>query len=169
MDIRDNRSFLFKNTADAWHGVRALTCPANSYRRLFNVVFETPDKRRGGVRLADAIDCDFVGMHPGSAINHVLTRAAAELERPLRLRIQVTGYDALCLMVSAGLGVGVMPRGSAQLYRGALPVRVVPLRETWAQRRLSLCVRSGESLSSVARLLVDHLRGPAPEHEEAVA
>jgi len=126
-------------------------------------------KRRGGVRLADAIDCDFVGMHPGSAINHVLTRAAAELERPLRLRIQVTGYDALCLMVSAGLGVGVMPRGSAQLYRGALPVRVVPLRETWAQRRLSLCVRSGESLSSVARLLVDHLRGPAPEHEEAVA
>jgi hypothetical protein len=50
MDIRDNRSFLFKNTADAWHGVRALTCPASSYRRLFNVVFETPDKRRGGVR-----------------------------------------------------------------------------------------------------------------------
>ncbi len=127
-------------------------------------------QRRGGVRLADAIDCDFVGMHPGSAINHVLMRAAAELERPLRLRIQVTGYDALCLMVSAGLGVGVMPGGSAQLYRGALPVRVVPLREAWAQRRLSLCVRSGESLSSVARLLVDHLRGSAAaEPEEATA
>lgn len=125
-------------------------------------------RRRGGVRLADAIDCDFVGMHPGSAINHVLMRAAAELEHPLRLRIQVTGYDALCLMVSAGLGVGVMPGGSAQLYRGALPVRVVPLREAWAQRRLSLCVRSGESLSSVARLLVDHLRGSAAaEPEEA--
>ncbi len=119
-------------------------------------------RRRSGVRLADALDCDFVGMHPGSAINHVLTRAAAELERPLRLRIQVTGYDALCLMVSAGLGVGVMPRGSAQLYRGALGVRIVTLNETWAERRLSLCVRAGESPSSVARLLVDHLRAQAP-------
>ena len=118
--------------------------------------------RRRSVRLADALHCDFIGMHPGSAINHVLTRAAAELERPLRLRIQVTGYDALCLMVSAGLGVGVMPRGSAQLYRGALAVRIVTLNETWAERRLSLCVRAGESPSSVARLLVDHLRAQAP-------
>ncbi len=54
-----------------------------------------------------------------------------------------------------------MPRGSAQLYRGALAVRIVTLNETWAERRLSLCVRAGESPSSVARLLVDHLRAQA--------
>jgi DNA-binding transcriptional LysR family regulator len=39
---------------------------------------------------------------------------------PLKLRIQVTSYDALCLMVAAGLGMGVMPRGSAALYKGTL-------------------------------------------------
>ena len=38
-EIRDNHSFLFKNTPDAWHGVRALTCPPEKYRRLFNVIF----------------------------------------------------------------------------------------------------------------------------------
>ncbi|WP_313082266.1 LysR family transcriptional regulator, partial [Pulveribacter sp.] len=58
--------------------------------------------RRRSVRLAEALPWDFVGMHPGSAINHQLTRAAAELEAPLKLRMQVTSYDALCLMVSAG-------------------------------------------------------------------
>ena len=117
--------------------------------------------RRKAVRLTDALAFDFVGMHPGSAINNQLTRAAAEAQLPLKLRIQVTGYDALCLMVAAGLGVGVMPRGSAALYSGSLAVRTVTLAEPWAQRRLVLCVRSYESLSSVSRLLVDHLRASA--------
>ena len=114
--------------------------------------------RRKSVRLIDALPFDFVGAHPNSAINNQLTRAAAEAGLPLRLRIQVTSYDALCLMVNAGLGVGVMPRGSAALYQGTLAIRTVTLNESWAQRRLALCVRSEESLSTVARLLVEHLR-----------
>ncbi|MNV85500.1 LysR substrate binding domain protein [compost metagenome] len=65
-------------------------------------------------------------------------------------------------MVNAGLGVGVMPRGSAALYQGQLAVRTVTLDEPWAQRQLALCVRSEESLSSVARLLVDHLGDVSP-------
>ena len=47
-DIRDNHSFLFKNTPDAWHGVRTLTSPEGSYRRLFNVIFQTPDAGENG-------------------------------------------------------------------------------------------------------------------------
>ena len=43
--IVDNRSSLFKNTPQAWHGVSALTCPAGSYRRLFNIIFEVPANR----------------------------------------------------------------------------------------------------------------------------
>ncbi|MFY3384840.1 LysR family transcriptional regulator [Paracidovorax sp. MALMAid1276] len=114
--------------------------------------------RRKSVPLTDALPYDFVGAHPGSAINKQLIRAAAATGLPLRLRIQVTSYDALCLMVNAGLGVGVLPRGSARLYQGTLNLRTVSLNEPWAQRRLALCVRSEESLSTVARLLVEHLR-----------
>ncbi|GKT00386.1 LysR family transcriptional regulator [Acidovorax sp. SUPP3434] len=120
-----------------------------------------PLARRRSVRLADALPFDFVGVHPGSAINNQLTRAAAEAGLPLKLRIQVTSYDALCLMVSAGLGVGVLPRGSAQLYHATLALRPITLAEPWAHRQLSLCVRSGEPLSRVAQLLVEHLRAPA--------
>lgn len=40
--ITDNHSFLFRNTPDAWHGVKPLTCPEGKYRRLFNVIFEFP-------------------------------------------------------------------------------------------------------------------------------
>lgn len=40
IDFLNNKSFLFKNTPEAWHGVEALKCPINAHRRLFNVVFE---------------------------------------------------------------------------------------------------------------------------------
>ena len=119
--------------------------------------------RRRAVRMAEVLPHDMVATHPGSAIHHQLARAAADAGMPLKLRMQVTGYDALCLMVSAGMGVGVMPRGSARLYRGTLDLRVVTLAEPWARRRLVLCVRAGETLSSVAQLLVDHLRAPSAE------
>lgn len=122
--------------------------------------------RRRSLKFTEILPFDIVGMHTGSAINNLLMRNAAELEMPLRLRIQVTSYDALCLMVSAGLGVGVLPLGSAQIYRKALALRTIALDEPWALRRLSLCVRSLESLSGVARLLVDHLRGGAQEQEQ---
>ncbi|MBO9646470.1 MAG: LysR family transcriptional regulator [Pseudacidovorax sp.] len=117
--------------------------------------------RRRQVDIGAVLDHDVVGMHPGSAINQQLTRAAAERGRALRLRMQVSSYDALCQMVAAGLGVGVLPRGSAALFRGALPLRIVGLTEPWARRRLALCVRADEGLSSVAQLLVDHLRAEA--------
>ena len=146
---------------DGIYGERLTLLPYRTDELVLVVPTGHPLARRKTVRLTDALAYDFVGMHPGSAINNQLTRAAAEAQLPLKLRIQVTGYDALCLMVAAGLGVGVMPRGSAALYSGSLAVRTVTLAEPWAQRRLVLCVRSYESLSSVSRLLVDHLRTSA--------
>ena len=96
----------------------------------------------------------------GSVINALLTRSAAQVDLPLKLRIQVTSYDALCLMVAAGLGVGVLPRQSAALYAGTLAITALRLDEPWAQRQLVLCMRSFEGLPPVARALVEHLAKP---------
>lgn len=143
------------------YGDRVVQLPYRTDKLALVVPRDHALARRKSVRLVDALPYDFVGAHPGSAINNQLTKAASETGLPLRLRMQVTSYDALCLLIAAGLGVGVMPRGSAALYKGSQPIRVVTLNEPWAQRQLVLCVRSEESLSSVARLLVDHLRTPA--------
>jgi DNA-binding transcriptional LysR family regulator len=116
-----------------------------------------PLARRKSVRMAQLLDFDVVGAHPGSVMNHLLTKAAAELGRPLRLRIQVSSYDALCLMVAAGLGVGVLPRQSAQLFVPALPIQCLALAEPWAQRKLVVAVRDPAALSPAARLLVQHI------------
>jgi len=122
-----------------------------------------PLTRRKSVRMGQVLDHDVVGAHPGSVMNNLLTKAAAELGRPLRLRIQVSSYDALCLMVAAGLGIGVMPRKSAQLFLPSLPIRCVTLGEPWAARKLVLCVRDMAALSPAARLLVQHLAAGGPK------
>lgn len=118
--------------------------------------------RRKSVRMGDLLDHDMVGAHPGSVVNSMLNKAAAELGRALRLRIQVSSYDAMCLMVAADLGLGVMPRRSAELFLASLKIRCVKLDETWARRQLVLCVRDLAALSPAARLLVEHLCGSLP-------
>lgn len=110
------------------------------------------------VPIAEALAYDFVGAHLGSAINNQLIMAAAQANMALNMRIHVTSFDALCLMVSAGLGVGVLPAAAAQLYVRALDLQTLPLAEAWAHRRLMLCVRSGASRTPATDLLIEHLR-----------
>ena len=40
--------------------------------------------------------------------------------RTIRLRIHVTGLDAMCRMIDNGLGVGVMPRRAFELMHGGI-------------------------------------------------
>jgi hypothetical protein len=49
--VADNYSFLFKNTVDSWHGVRALTCPPGKFRKLFNVIYEFPETPESSNRI----------------------------------------------------------------------------------------------------------------------
>lgn len=116
-----------------------------------------PLAKRRGVAFADTLGYDFVGLHAGSAINLRLIKAAEELGGTLRTAIEVNSYDALCLMVETGLGIGIMPRAAAQPYVKTLGIRVVALAEPWAKRELKICVRSLDALPVAARLLVQHL------------
>ena len=125
--------------------------------------------RRRALRLADVLDHDLVGSHPGSFIVGLLVQGAAAQGRTLRMRIQVTSYDAMCVMVAAGLGLGIMPRRSAELFLPALPLRCVRLDETWARRQLVLAVRDPDALSPAARLLVQHLQAQVQGASPAMA
>ncbi len=114
--------------------------------------------RSRSVSFRETLDYDYVGLPVGSALNNRIVRAANDLGRTTKLRIHVNSFDALCLMVEAGLGIGIVPRGAAKPYFKGLRIRAVQLREPWADRDLKLCVRSYDALTAAAKLLVDHLR-----------
>ena len=114
--------------------------------------------KKRSIAFGQTLEHDYVGLHTGSSINQQLARASLAAQRTLRLRIQVTSYDALARMVEAGLGIGVMPRAVALPLAKPLDIVVVSLKDAWAKRQLSICVRSYEALPVAARLLVDSLR-----------
>lgn len=122
-----------------------------------------PLASRSKVGARDILPHDFVGLHTGSAINQALLRAAAEHHLPVRCRMQVTSFDALCLMVESGLGIALLPRPLGERFSRLFAIRTVALDEPWAARELRICVRSVASLSKPARLFVEHLLSQAGE------
>jgi DNA-binding transcriptional LysR family regulator len=113
---------------------------------------------RRSVSFVDTLDFEYVGVRQGSASDIRLMERAAEHKRALKQRIEVSGYDALCHMVHAGLGIAILPKGVAAPYLKALQIRLIPLHESWAERELKVYVRRYETLPVAARMLVDHLR-----------
>ena len=119
---------------------------------------EHPLANMRSISFRETLDYDFVGLPVGSALHNQLLRAAHELDKTPKLRIQVNSFDALCLMVEAGLGIGIVPKGAAKPYFKGLRIRSITLDEPWANRELKICTRSLEALPAAARLLVEHLR-----------
>lgn len=113
--------------------------------------------QREAVSFAEIIDEEIVGMQTGSAIGVLLARAASQLDRPLRMRIQVTSFDALCTMIHSGLGVGFLPEAVARRNQVTLDIAVVRLDDEWARREFRVAVRRGATLPMAARLLAAHL------------
>jgi DNA-binding transcriptional LysR family regulator len=114
--------------------------------------------QRASVAFAEVLDQAFVMLHSGSAIHTFTMNAAAALGRHLDLRIQVRSFEAVCRMVGAGVGIGLVPRSAVPRAGLSEPPVVVALDEAWAQRDLQVCVRQGVELSGFASALVQHLR-----------
>ncbi|MCK6416580.1 MAG: LysR family transcriptional regulator [Giesbergeria sp.] len=114
--------------------------------------------QRASVAFAEVLDQAFVMLHSGSAIHTFTMNAAAALGRHLDVRIQVRSFEAVCRMVGAGVGIGLVPRSAVPRAGLSEPPVVVALDEAWAQRDLQVCVRQGVELSGFASALVQHLR-----------
>lgn len=110
------------------------------------------------VAFANTLGYDYVGLHTGSAINRQMLSESANTEAALKLRIQVTSYEALCSMVESGLGVGLMPNDIARAYLKAGRIAAVPLTDGWAERELRICVRKDEQHLDATQRLLNHLR-----------
>jgi DNA-binding transcriptional LysR family regulator len=109
------------------------------------------------IDFVQSLEWDHVGLHATSSIYLAMREAAAAAGRSIRLRIHVTGLDAMCRMIHNGLGVGVMPRRAFELMHGVGSLACVPLKDDWAHRRIDLVARDFSTLPVTARLLVDHL------------
>ncbi|NJJ59650.1 MULTISPECIES: LysR family transcriptional regulator [unclassified Pseudomonas] len=134
--------------------------PRVTYRHDKLVVLmpaDHPLAPRESLAFVETLDSDYVGLHAASSINMRSHAAAREAGKMLRLRIHVPGFDAMCRMVQANMGIGILPLKAYELFGRALGLHAVPLTDAWSDRSLILVVRDEAQLSPVSRLLFDYL------------
>ncbi|WP_332772230.1 LysR substrate-binding domain-containing protein [Phenylobacterium sp.] len=117
-----------------------------------------PLASRSSVTFADVLDCDIVGLDRASSLQRFLASKAAREGKPLRLRVQLRSFDAVCRLVECGVGVGIVPQTTAARAAKTMALGVVDLSDDWALRELTICVRGMDELRPFARELVASLR-----------
>ena len=133
------------------------TYPFRTDRFVLVVPRGHPFAGRDRIAFADMLDLDLVGLDQASALQRFLAERAARIGGRLRLRVRLRSFDAVCRMVEAGVGVGIVPETTAHGAARTLSIEAIPIADDWAVRELRLCVRSLAALPPLARRLADHL------------
>ncbi len=113
---------------------------------------------RRQISFRDVAERDFVGLTEASALQTHIAMQAAKLGVRLRIRARLRGFDAICQMVEAGVGLAIIPEVAARRISRATRIKTVRMSDPWASRRLAICMRSRQSLPRPVQQFADHLK-----------
>lgn len=120
------------------------------------------------IAFADTLDEEWISLTAGAAMLQQQQQAALAANRPLKLRMQVRSFDAVCHMVASGLGIAVLPKGASLPIAKTMKLGWRPLSDAWAQRRLLVATAAGDNEAAIVSL-VDFLAAGAQPSQKAKA
>ncbi|MFY9839079.1 MAG: LysR substrate-binding domain-containing protein [Xanthobacteraceae bacterium] len=135
------------------------THPFRRDRFVLVVARDHPLAKRAKIGFEEVLEHDFVGLDRASALQRFLASKAVRVGRPLRLRVQLRSFDAVCRLVECKVGIGIVPDTTARRVAKTMAIKPVMLSDSWAVRDLTICVKRHDELPTYARRLVEHLRG----------
>lgn len=133
------------------------TFPFGGDRLVLGVPLSHPLARNDKLRFADFVAEDFVSLGHGTAVRRVLAEQARLLGAPLKVRVQAASFEAMALMASQGLGVGILPEPALRPVKEAYGLKGIEIDEPWAVRNFVLCVRAVPQLDPPAQRLLSFL------------
>ena len=110
------------------------------------------------LRFQDVLEYDLIALESSSSMMRLLVEKAVVAEKALLLRVQVRSFEAVCRMVQAGLGVGILPLQAAKGLAESMGLSAQPMVDDWAERRMLICVKNDRPPLASLRLMLDHLR-----------
>lgn len=107
--------------------------------------------RQPSVTLAQCLAHDLIALPRATSLMRQVGTLASERNVALKIRAQVSNFDAMSRMVAAGLGVGIMPRLAALPHLKIFSIAEVRFADITAERRLLVVMRDTRELSAVAK------------------
>ena len=127
-----------------------------------SAVMRSDDPLQGPeVAFAELLERDLVGLEGSSTLTRLITAQAAAQMKPMALRVQVRSFEAVCRAVVAQLGIGILPLAAARSFVHDMRLKVLPLSDDWALRRMQLCTRSQPPRHTPLGILAAHLEACA--------
>jgi len=137
--------------------IRPLGCD----HRVVVVNADHPLAYKDSVTLEETLDFEHVELSQNASLLTVFNRAAGDLSRELRVRLNVPSFDAALRVINSGLAIGILPIEAVGRFGTLYNVRIIPLAEEWATQKFVICTRRGPSSSPAARRLLEYLRSQA--------
>lgn len=106
------------------------------------------------VDLAATLDYPQICLQEGSSLLRFLKNQVDNLQRDLNVRIQVFGFESMCRMIEAGVGIGILPESSAARHQQTMGLQIIQLNESWALRERSIVVRDSHALPEYIKSLI---------------
>jgi DNA-binding transcriptional LysR family regulator len=127
-------------------------------RLVLATSIDHPLAQSGTISFAETLDHAHIGLHEGSTLQHFLNQVVLDSGQKFNLRIQVRGFDAMCRMVEANVGIGILPQSAAARHSKTMRLALVELSDPWAVRERSVVVQKLDNLPPYAQELVKLIR-----------
>lgn len=131
--------------------------PVTTDNLMLITPFGHPLGQARNLAFSDILNEPFVGLTRGSALQDHISDHALAAGRTLMYRIRLKTFTGICLTVSHGVGVAIVPQSIVTRYRRQYRYQAVRLTDSWARRHLCLCFRDWDSLSKPVQELLTHL------------
>lgn len=109
------------------------------------------------VQLSETMEFEHIGLHEGSTLLDFLRRQHRRNGYDRSLRIQVRSFEAMCRIVEAGVGIGVVPESAARRHVQTMDIKLLRLTDDWAVRDRVVLIRNRNALPRSANALIDLL------------
>ena len=119
-----------------------------------------PLSARQRIMFDECLEYHLVGLR-GSVLSSILNEG-----RNLEYRVVMAGYEGICRMVEAGVGLGVIPEPIARRHRRIMRLSIVELDDPWAIRERRVLIRNHDDLPRGTALFVDWLMACRPQPTE---
>ncbi|RJK97513.1 LysR family transcriptional regulator [Vallicoccus soli] len=146
--------------AGPWSGVPLRVVPLLREPLDVAVPLDHPLAAEERVRPGDLAGEDWITVREGFPVAGVLDAVAARAGRPPRIVQRINDFHVVAALVAAGHGVSLLPRFSAGPHPG---VRLVPLADVAAGRRVEALLRPDRAERLVVRRVLDELVALARE------
>lgn len=119
-----------------------------------------PLSHRSSLAFNDTLAFDHIALHKDSPLYKRLEQAAHAAKAKIKYEVHVKSFDAVCRMVEADLGLGIIPKASISHIEGSKLV-AVPLSDDWATRNFQIVSKPHQAQSKACSIFLEFLHARA--------